>query len=132
MKPRLRRLVYRSRIAAWPASPDLDSILHSSIWNNARHGVTGVLATCDRYFFQVLEGSPAAIDGLLAKLHQDDRHSDLLILGSWDIDNRLFPGWTMARADLRSLRLQLKDLVAPEQVVKTFKELAMAGLTVVR
>lgn len=96
----LERLIYRSQARGGNPAADLDAILRASLWNNARHGITGVLGRCGATYVQLLEGAPEALDDLLARLRSDPRHTDLRIMERRRAGRRLLPGWTLARADL--------------------------------
>lgn len=112
MQETIERLIYRSR-ALWPApEAALDSILAVSVANNARFGITGALGFSGDSFVQLLEGTPAALDGLLDKLLADPRHTDLIILLRSPANRRLAPGWSMARADLAEASPRAGDLLA--------------------
>lgn len=96
----LQRLIYRSRPDTSRLRADLDAILPVSIWANARHRITGVLAYSEGAYVQVLEGPGRQLDTLLDCLTRDTRHVDLRISDRCPVEDRLFPGWSMARAPL--------------------------------
>lgn len=96
----IERLVYRSLSAGADHRAEMDAILRVSVWNNARHKITGALGRFEANYLQVLEAPTAALDALLANLMQDQRHLELTILSREFVPFRLFPGWSMARADL--------------------------------
>jgi hypothetical protein len=103
----LTRLVYRSESCiSHDDTPALDAIFDVSLKNNARNHLTGALALPDGKFVQVIEGTRAAVDALMARLGADDRHSDINILGQWTVTARLFGNWSMARPDPEPLSAQ--------------------------
>ena len=96
----LRRLVYRSHSnISHGDSPALRDIYDTSYRNNQRDQITGALALPDGKFVQALEGSTPVLDALMARLADDKRHSDIVVLGDWPITARLFQGWAMAHPD---------------------------------
>lgn len=100
MPPTLYRLVYRSESNISHGDRGaLNRIFETSIRNNRRDGVTGALALPDGKFVQALEGGRGVLDALMVRLHNDDRHSGIVVLGEWPVTARLFPGWAMAHPD---------------------------------
>lgn len=103
----LHRLVYRSDSnISHDNQLALRAIFQTSLRNNRRDKITGALALPDGKFVQVLEGSRAAVSGLMKRLAADDRHSGIAVLGEWPITARLFTGWAMAHPDPEPLDLQ--------------------------
>lgn len=68
--------------------------------NNARVGITGVLLHDRGRFVQVIEGSPEALDTLIAALARDPRHDDLCVLLRTPIVERTFQNWHMVACDV--------------------------------
>ena len=95
----IERLIYRSEPTGDMRS-DMDAILHLAVWANARHRITGVLASVHGRYVQVLEGPAEKLDNLLACLRADSRHCNLVVLYRHPVQSRLFPGWSMARTEL--------------------------------
>jgi hypothetical protein len=120
----LERLIYRSRALAPEPSAALGDILAASIWNNARHGITGALGFSGGAYVQLLEGRAEALDGLLAKLAADPRHTDMAVLFREPVGTRLLSGWSMARVDLAEVAPQAGAALA------TGDGLALTGLLV--
>lgn len=114
----LERLVYESTATGSTGSlTNLSVILAESQRNNARDGLTGVLAAhADRYI-QVIEGPREALDSLLRRLEDDPRHRDVRLLDRAPATHRMFEGWTMANArvtpDLERLLETLMDRDQP-------------------
>lgn len=61
--------------------------------------ITGILALYKGNFYQCIEGLPAAVDSLLGRIAQDQRHSKLTVMVSRHVESRLFEGWAMANAN---------------------------------
>lgn len=91
----LQRLVYISEARADLSKADLAQIRSAAERNNWRADITGCLLFSGRSFAQMLEGKPAAIDTLLARLQLDDRHHDLKVLERQRCAKRRFAGWSM-------------------------------------
>lgn len=131
----IEQLSYRSLIRTPPTDAVVSGILGASVWNNARNRITGALGFTAGRYIQVLEGPPKALDGLIAVLRGDPRHSDLVIPRRRMVTRRSFPGWSMARVDLEELEpaaaatLALADDLDP--VVDAFQRLVRSGQTAV-
>lgn len=94
----LRTIFYISRsLLALPRDrAQLLDIRVGAIARNMRLGVTGLLMATDRHFAQALEGSPDALDALMASIRADDRHTDMQVMRDEAIAERRFEGWAMA------------------------------------
>jgi hypothetical protein len=97
---------------------ELEAILVQSRRNNERDGVTGMLIYADGSFIQAVEGPAESIDTLLARLHHDERHRDILVIARYPVAQRQFPDWSMGfrsmerpRAD--ELAAAFSDLRSP-------------------
>lgn len=88
----LLRYAYCSRAAnGVPAQrDDLAVIAATAQARNAREGITGALVAANGYYLQVLEGPPAAVESLIARLHADPRHIHLVELDRSTVVRRLF------------------------------------------
>ncbi len=91
-------LVYRSRALVAPDSRECEEILASSLRNNARTGITGFLHAEPDIFLQYIEGPGKFLWALYDMLLADDRHTDVTLLGTGFIQQRLFPDWRMGYA----------------------------------
>jgi len=94
------RLLYVSAARIDLTDTDLQSILVASRLNNARDGLSGLLLYGNDSFVQVLEGEEAALDACYARIATDTRHSSLIGLMRFEVDRRLFTGWSMGYARL--------------------------------
>ncbi|MEP0191362.1 MAG: BLUF domain-containing protein [Erythrobacter sp.] len=90
-------LTYVSEATNKLLSGDIFKIIETSAKNNSRDGLTGFLIFSDNRFFQVLEGPETEVTALMAKLGEDDRHSNIRILHRNRISKRSFPRWGMKR-----------------------------------
>ncbi|MCJ2015093.1 BLUF domain-containing protein [Methylobacterium sp. J-076] len=96
----LYRLVYASKNlldgAGAEARAAVEKILAASRTNNARVGVTGALMFNDGAFAQVLEGPQKGVEETFERIQRDIRHGDVTVLECRPVDDRAFPGWSMA------------------------------------
>lgn len=88
-------LVYVSLAEKEMSDQDLQILLKFARIKNERLGITGLLLYRDGFFMQALEGEEEAVDGLFARIRQDTRHRDVLLLYKETIRDRAFPDWTM-------------------------------------
>lgn len=92
----LRCVTYSSFATAGIQPLDLERILRTSLKNNARQRITGVLMFNGAAFVQSIEGPPASIDWLLMELGSDQRHCEMTIRDDRMLTHRIFPDWSMA------------------------------------
>ncbi len=105
----LYQLIYTSRITSTGLSgaSTLNDIAETSVHNNQKNDITGILCYGNGYFFQYIEGSEQALTNLKNQLLIDERHKDLKTLDFSAINERKFKDWS-----LRSIILErwlLKD-----------------------
>ncbi len=92
----LTQLCYAS-VAAMPFDePALKGLLNEARANNAQEGITGILLYGEGHFVQVIEGVPAAVDALFAKIARDPRHQQVFEVYRQSVSTRDFPNWSMA------------------------------------
>lgn len=92
---RLKTLTYTSRAALDLTEGDLHDILATARRLNSLEGITGLLVFNGVRFLQIVEGSEAAIDGLVARLRVDPRHTAFEIQDERFTDERFFADWSM-------------------------------------
>ncbi|WP_439494934.1 BLUF domain-containing protein [Bosea sp. (in: a-proteobacteria)] len=108
--PRLRHFVYCSRAAEDVDDAEVGRIVESAQRRNRAHGITGVLVFGGGVFFQWIEGPPAQIKNLIASLHNDPRHYDIVSLSqSEEKRERLYPNWEMERVEANDICVVLND-----------------------
>lgn len=107
----LKTLTYTSRAALDLTESDLAAILESARHINALEGVTGLLVFNGVKFLQIVEGSEAAIDGLVARLRADPRHNGFEIHDERMVTRRSFPDWSMELVRVDSDVLRSRDQV---------------------
>lgn len=127
----MRQLLYIST-AIPGAVIDITGILASSLRNNRRDGVTGLLWTDERRFLQVLEGADDAVQAVLNRIKIDTRHRGIVVLQDRTIAVREFGAWEMARrgpgdtADAFDVRMRQYLAGASPSVRGTFEGLIAA------
>ena len=89
------QLLYTSAAAFDLYSSDVDQILKTSIQNNRRDNITGMLICLDEAFVQILEGEREKVEAAYARIMMDPRHHMLIRLMTRTVDTRMFPGWSM-------------------------------------
>lgn len=98
---RLAQLIYISRPFGFEARV-LDNILLKARAKNAQAGITGALIVRADLYMQLLEGPREALTATLARIVADDRHLEVSLIHCGDVDERLFPHWSMRDDPARS------------------------------
>ena len=94
---------------AW-TTPRSTASSSSAQRHNLTCGITGVLVFGSGVFFQWIEGPAAAVRKLMASLHRDPRHYDIISLDqSEEKRERLYPNWQMERVGADDIREVLQD-----------------------
>ncbi|MGU3285579.1 BLUF domain-containing protein [Methylobacterium sp. WL18] len=108
--PKLYHFVYCSRAAEGVDDAEVSRIVETAQRNNFAHGITGVLVFGSGVFFQWIEGPAAKIQNLIAILHRDERHHDIVSLSQSEEEReRLYPNWDMEKVEAEDIRLVLED-----------------------
>jgi hypothetical protein len=108
--PTLYTFVYCSRAADGVDDAEVDRLIERSQRHNLACGITGVLVFGSGVFFQWIEGPTAEVRKLMARLHGDPRHYDIVSLDqSEEKRERLYPNWQMERVDADDIREVLED-----------------------
>lgn len=108
--PILDTFVYCSRAAEGVDDDEVDRMIAWSQSRNVERHVTGVLVFGSGVFFQWIEGPPAQVEKLIAVLHADPRHYDIVPLDrSVEKRERLYPNWEMERVGADDIREVLQD-----------------------
>ena len=97
----MKRVRYISRFASGLSPQDIDQIVETSQANNPDRNVTGMLMASGDLFYQLLEGPKDQIDTLYARIYEDPRHEQIVLLES-EVGNfeRICPDWAMQKIDL--------------------------------
>jgi hypothetical protein len=106
----LHTFVYCSRAAQGVDEAEVDRIIEAAQRSNAARGITGVLVFGSGVFFQWIEGPPGQMQKLIANLHGDPRHYDVVALDqSEERRERLYPNWEMEQVQADDIRAVLQD-----------------------
>jgi hypothetical protein len=106
----LETFVYCSRAAEGVDEAEVGRIVASAQRRNLSLGITGVLVFGSGVFFQWIEGPPAQMRELIARLHGDPRHRDVVTLDrSEEQRERLYPDWEMEPVEAGDIRAVLQD-----------------------
>jgi hypothetical protein len=111
----LFQLIYMSTLAT--DEPDiLHGILDSSVRNNPRKNITGMMLYSEGSVLQVLEGEKDEVQGLFRIIEKDARHSGIYMLIEGEITERNFASWSMGFR-----RLSQADLAKFPAAAQVFK-----------
>lgn len=93
----MEQLIYisTSRSPFHVPEDEVAAILDVSRRNNARDGLTGLLAVAGRRFLQLLEGPAPLLTAAYDRIQADPRHFALVQLSRRPIAARSFPDWQM-------------------------------------
>ena len=97
----LTQIIYSSKPFGFDASV-LDDILTVSRALNSRNDITGTLICRGDMYLQLIEGPAEAIRATYKRISGDDRHLDINLLVSRQVNERLFPKWAMRDDPARS------------------------------
>ncbi len=109
-EPILETYVYCSRAAASVDDVEVSRIIEYAQRHNAARGITGVLVFGSGIFFQWIEGPPIEVARLIANLHGDARHCDIVPLDrNVEQRERLYPSWEMEQVRAEDIREVLQE-----------------------
>lgn len=95
----IRRIVYSSLACETLVVKDVYDIIRQSHNRNSKNGLTGGLLFIDRYFYQLLEGLPTAVEARYQRIAQDPRHTELVVRQDVTTEAPLFASDWMALRD---------------------------------
>jgi hypothetical protein len=111
----------------------LAGILSAARRKNPIMGITGALICRHDVYLQLIEGPAEAIDALYSRILADDLHTNVELLLSEDMGDRLFPAWAMLDDEAPSLFWSAQDIEAgvlesltPEELRAPFIRLSEA------
>jgi hypothetical protein len=117
----LFQLVYMSSLVTDQAEI-LPAILDSSVRNNKRRNITGMMLYSAGNVMQVLEGEKYAVLETFQAIQMDARHRGVFVLIEEEIVSRKFASWSMgfrqlSKADLERLPVSANFFkVRPEEI----------------
>ena len=108
--PALCHFVYCSRAADGVDDAEVGRIVELAQRSNLARGITGILVFGSGVFFQWIEGPANQIQKLIADLHGDPRHYDVVALSQSEEEyERLYPNWEMEKVEAEDIRTVLQD-----------------------
>ena len=108
--PALYHFVYCSRAADGVDDQEVGRIVEAAQRDNRARGITGMLTFGSGVFFQWIEGPATEVKKLIASLHGDLRHFDIVSLEqSEEKRARLYPNWGMEKVEAGDLYAVLED-----------------------
>jgi class 3 adenylate cyclase len=126
-----------SRFARPLSTAEVDAIGSHAAQRNRVDGITGALLTLGSVFFQIIEGDDSCIDDLYSRVLNDDRHTDIICLRTeLNVDDRLFPDWSMNVFDLDSiggevvvpLKLLLGRMSEAQHIIERYTQPAVSRI----
>ncbi len=129
----MKQMIYRSQPFGFDDAM-LAGILVRARHNNRRDDITGALVCRHDLYLQLIEGPAAAIDALYARITVDDRHSDVRLLLTDTVGERMFPQWSMLDDQMPSLTWSpaaveqgALDAAGPDELRGVFAQIAAAA-----
>lgn len=108
--PLLRHVVYCSLATRAMDEDEIGQLVALAQRHNLARNITGMLAFANGVFFQWIEGPRVQIERLMAILHRDPRHHDLVTLSeSEEVRKRLYPDWDMQSVGADYIRQVIED-----------------------
>lgn len=108
----MRQLLYNSTAKAAIGERDVRLIVGASQYRNSIDEITGILLFDGERFMQFVEGSDAAITRLMHRLHNDQRHHDINVRHDINVEQRVFPIWSMRWVHLSNRLDERRDAIA--------------------
>ena len=121
MSEEIFQLLYVSSATPQLDEKELLNLLANSQKRNTERGITGLLLHSEGSIIQVLEGEQAEVDKLYAKIEQDKRHTNVMLLSRRTVAQRDFPQYKMGfrRTDPELLKKELPgftDIVEKREI----------------
>ncbi len=91
----MKQLIYVSRPVNEVEPQMVKDILEISYKMNFDNGISGMLVCDGEYFLQCIEGNEAAVNQLYLNICKDNRHHDIKLVGTIDINQKDFKDWEM-------------------------------------
>ena len=87
----------------------LADMVSNSITSNSKNKITGIIFFDYGYFGQILEGELTDIENLWSKIKKDNRHHEIELLGTHDIQKRRFPNWSMKLFNTEEFKIEFSE-----------------------
>ncbi|WP_310556686.1 BLUF domain-containing protein [Flavobacterium sp.] len=89
-------IIYRSVAKPNISADDIAKILETARNFNSENEITGCLLFHNNEFIQIIEGEKSTLLNLYESIKKDKRHGNVMLLAEAEIQNRIFPNWSMA------------------------------------
>lgn len=126
----IKQVIYRSQPFGFDQAV-LDGILMAARRNNRANDVTGALICRQDMYIQLVEGPDEAIDALYHRISLDDRHTEVQLEVSRQVEERMFPNWSMLDDTAPSMTFSQSEVGAgaveqasPEILLTMFQRIA--------
>lgn len=90
------QIIYSSQAAEPMTALSLEKILTDARAGNEARNVTGALIYVDGVFLQVIEGDRDVVQGLMASIAKDSRHTQVKVFSEVELSEPTFGSWRMA------------------------------------
>lgn len=87
----------------------LADMVSNSITSNSKNKITGIIFFDYGYFGQILEGELTDVENLWSKIKKDNRHHEIELLGTHDIQKRRFPNWSMKLFNTEEFKIEFPE-----------------------
>lgn len=104
----ISHLIYTSKATGPVNDAVLASIQEAALEHNPKLGITGMLLYGGGYFIHLLEGERDNVTALYGRLTSDGLHADLKIVFRGPAEERLFPNWAMAVANMTNVNIHVE------------------------
>lgn len=126
----MKQVIYRSQPFGFDSSTLAGILLHARR-NNRMNDVTGALICRQDMYIQLVEGPDEAIDALYDRISIDDRHTNVKLQLSRQVEKRMFPNWAMLDDTAPSMTFSQSEVEAgameqasPETLLGMFQRIA--------
>lgn len=99
-------LLYLSTKSSSLTEQDISMIVESSSVNNAESEITGALLEYNNCFLQYLEGPEYNVFRLYDSIKLDNRHTNIQLIQTKHIQERIFSDWSMVLKDFSDLSVK--------------------------
>lgn len=117
------QLGYASAATEPFSQEELEELLAKAREKNSSLGVTGMLLYHEGSFIQILEGQEQVVTDLYAKIAEDPRHANAMLLFKSEATERSFDQWTMGFHQLK------KNSADTPQGLNRFLDNGASGIT---
>lgn len=90
------QIIYSSQAVEPMTALSLERILTDARAGNEARNVTGALIYVDGVFLQVIEGDRDVVQGLMASIAKDSRHTHVKVFSEMELSEPTFGSWRMA------------------------------------